>query len=111
MYNDAVAYIQVSIIEGLYNIIRLVMWRSFVTEHRFLSSPCPASKAFIKEACPSSVLQNGEFEQSKLRVADITTNHLTACAFFSSITLTVVQENRTSLGKPNTGSTEPFSHA
>ena len=85
------------------------MCKSLVTALRSLSNPFPVSKAFIKEVCPSSVLQYVIRVLGKMN--NIVTDHLTEWALFSSINLTVVQEKRTTLGKPKTGSTAVFSHA
>jgi hypothetical protein len=51
----ALRYIYIG--QDTYKMLTLFMCKSLVTALRSLSNPLPVSNAFIKEVCPSSVLQ------------------------------------------------------
>ena len=59
---DEISYIDSNITvykliqQDTYKTLTLLMCKSLVTVFRSLSKPLPVSKAFIKEACPSSIL-------------------------------------------------------
>jgi len=87
----------------------LLIPKSRAMVQRFLSLPVPVSNAWIRCACPSSVLSavsaihSGDDERQS--------HHFTGCPSFSNITLTVAHENLTRPGNPNVLSRDAPSHA
>lgn len=89
----------------------LLMLRSFVTAQRPFSRPVALPKALTRDSVPSSILRRWPCQYERNTGVKKGTYHFTLCPRFSRSVLTVVQEKRTSLGKPNVGSKESLSQA